>query len=182
MAKYDAIISQAKVALTDVGVGASNASNKDCNLKLRKMVDFLYEATHELEKRQKGSFLDKMRSVMFDTKEEEWEKELSEEVANAAGQVSYCLHCRCASCPFVDEKVCLCEGCLFGAYVVKCQGGEGIETRKIAPNTVLVNGAQAVALERDRKTGRDSVSVRNKNGVERWLAIDLKTGVTTDSR
>jgi hypothetical protein len=74
---------------------------------------------------------------------------LAAEVANAVGQISYGLHCRWASCPFVDEKVCLCEGCLFGAYVVQYQG---VETRKIAPNTVLVNGAQTVALERDRKT------------------------------
>jgi hypothetical protein len=180
MGKYDAVISQAKVALTDISVGAFNASNRECNLKLRKTTEFLYEAVSELEKLKNGSFFSKIKDIMFDTDEDAKNDALAADSADAARQLSYCARCRCASCLIVDERRCLCEGCLFGAYVVKCPGGDGVETRKVAPNTVNVNGDQAVTLERDRKTDRDAVIVKNKNGVERRLSIDLKTGFTDE--
>ncbi len=75
----------------------------------------------------------------------------------------------------IDDQ-CRCEGCLYGAHVTACEGGDGIETRKVAKGVYMIGGKPAVLAEYDRKAKTTFVTLVDVNDVERRFRFDPASG------
>jgi hypothetical protein len=173
MGKYDALIADAKVALTDAGLNALNADNTASGLKLNQHLKTVRDAIPRLEGSKSSSLFGKLKEAMFDTQDDMLIDRAARQLADAVYQLAYCLKCKCANCPASDEH-CRCDGCRFGAYVKECD--RRVETRRVDNGVITVDEQPALQLVYDRGSGGTVVTVMNGNGTRVDLRLDLKTG------
>lgn len=176
MRKYDEAVKDGRVLLTELSLHAINSTRTDSRLKMKKTLDSLREnLAVSAEAGGRRKFLGKIQDALIVTENRAQKEARLEKIWNDVHQLQYCRKCRCASCPFMDEQ-CQCNGCVYGAYVSACEGGDGLETRTVAPNTITCHGMGVEELNYDRLTGNTVATVKNKNGIQNRLALNLETG------
>ncbi len=176
MGKYDGVVSDARVAITDVMMRAIN--NTGCSLAVEKHLSELTKLLAVLEQDRHPSLLSRFKDAMFDTPQDKKLDDAARRAADLTYQLKHCLACRCVTCPIIDDR-CRCEGCLYGSHVVRCDGGDGVETREVEPGVYLVDGLPVVRAEYDRLTRRTAATLQDRNGNERRVGLDPKTGKTS---
>jgi hypothetical protein len=173
LGRYDGIIGDAKVAITDVAMRSIH--NTGSNLKVRSYVEELRQQLRALEQDHHKSVFDRLKDAMFDTSEDAVKERASRQAVNLTYQLNCCLRCRCITCAMIEDS-CRCEGCLFGSHVTTCDGGGGVETRQVESGVCLVDGMPVVRAEFDRQSRKTTVTMLDRNDVERRFALDLATG------
>lgn len=173
MGKYDSIIADAKVILTDVNLKAVN--NVNSGLTFEKHVSELNRCIAFLEKDRKVSFMSRLKDVMFETTDDRKYEETAQRVANLTYQLNHCLNCKCITCAKIDER-CTCEGCLYGSHVVKCDGAEGNELRAIERGVFIVDGLPAIQAKYNRASKETIITLIDRNEMTENFLFDLHSG------
>lgn len=173
MGKFDQVIADAKVALTDITMKSINTG--DWNLKVKGYVDQLNRQLRILEEDRYASVLARLKDAMYDTSADVAKNAAARQAVDLTFQLNHCARCRCITCPIIEDR-CRCEGCVYGSHVTACDGGLGTETRRVDPGVVLVDGLQMVQAEFDRKTQQTTVTLVERNGTERRYHFNLRTG------
>ena len=173
MGKFDQIIANAKVAITDISIQSLNTG--DWNLKVKPYLEQVRRQLEILEADRYLSLLGRFKDAMYDTSADQTKNAAARLAIDLTYQLNQCLACRCITCPIIEER-CRCEGCIYGAHVTECEGGLGIETRRVNSGVAFVDGLQILQAEYDRKTGQTTVTLLERNGTERRYHFNLKTG------
>jgi hypothetical protein len=171
--KFDQIIANAKVALTDIHMRSINTG--DWLLKVKPYIEELNRQLAVLEEDKYDSLLGRVKDAMYDTSADAAKNAAARKAVDLTFQLNHCSQCKCVTCPIIDEN-CRCEGCLYGSHVVTCPGGLGTETRRIDQGVVFVDGLQATLAEYDRETKQTAITLIERNGTQRRYHFNLRTG------
>jgi hypothetical protein len=171
-AKLEQAVADAKVAITDLNMNSINTSS---SLRVKRHLNELAKHLAILEKHRNLSWFGRLRDAMFDTAEDRERDEAIRQVLNLTYQINNCLRCRCITCPIIDSD-CRCEGCLYGSHVAACEGGTGIESRQVAKGVYMVEGQPAVSAEYHRGKRETTITLLDRNDVERRYWFDPATG------
>jgi len=174
MGRFDGIIADAKVAMTDIALKSLNHSGS--NLKVKGYVEELARHLGTLEADRYQSLIGRFKDAMFDTSDDLVKHDAARQVVNLTYQLNRCLRCHCITCAMIDEN-CRCNGCLYGSHVVDCEGGTGVETRKVEKGVYLIDGVPVVHAEYDRGSGQTTVTLLGRNDVKNRFRFDPATGV-----
>lgn len=170
MKKYNSIISDANISITNILI---DSLNTDSNLKITECLRILNENLPDLQKNNNSNLFNRFKNAML-----EEEEEISKKVKliiNATEQLNICNMCKCKTC-IMYEPACKCSGCLLGAHVTECEGGNGIEVRTVKSNSILLNKEPVVKLEHNRLTGEDIVTTENNLGKEQKYKYNFSNG------
>ncbi len=173
MDKLERAIADAKVVMTDLGMNSINTAGT--NLKVAGHLGQLKKHLAVLDKFRNLPLLARIKDAMYDTKEDVERENALRHVVNLTYQLNRCLRCRCITCPMIDEH-CRCEGCLYGSHVTECEGGQGMETRRIEKGVYMVDGRPAVAATFNRRDKGTIITLVDRNDVERRYRFDPATG------
>jgi hypothetical protein len=150
------IISNANISVTNILLDFPNQSS---NLRILKCLKEINDnLPYFKSSANKTRLLSKVKSSMF-VVDSETKKRLTT-IASATDQLEICFNCMCKTCALNDEN-CNCNGCLYGGYVSRCDGGTGIETRSVVSNTITFNKSDVVLLEHNRATKKNIITIIN---------------------
>ena len=173
MGKFDQVIADAKVAITDINLQSINTS--DWDLKVKVYLEQILRQLSVLEEDRYLPLLGRLRDAMYETSADHAKNAAARQAVDLTFQINHCLQCRCITCPIIDEN-CHCAGCIYGSHVVACPGGLGTETRRVDPGVVFVDGLQVLQAEYDRETKQTTITLLERNGTERRYHFNLQTG------
>ncbi len=175
MGKYDELISEAKVALSDVSLHTYNAESSS-NLRLAGAARQLRSDLALLEGVQgpasKGP-LARMKEAMFVTAQDVQMDQAAARVRDNLEQVQACLTCRCASCVRIEPR-CDCTGCLYGGHTTACD--DHSVTREFIEGACDVDGLPLLAMETDRDRLTHIVTLRAASGHPQRFRFNLRSG------
>jgi len=176
MGRYDGIIADATVAITDFTMKAMNGTGS--GLMAEKHLAALKKELAILERDRYPSLLSRVKDALLDTQQDQELAEAARRAADLTYRLGNCLECRCITCGMIDER-CRCAGCVYGAHVERCEGGQGIETRAVERGVYMVDGMPAVRAEYARSSGQTVITLVDSAEMERRYRFDPRTGVKT---
>jgi|GEM_PF-1713480 len=177
--RLDQVVADAKVVITELGMSSINTAGS--NLKVAGHLAELAKHLETLERFRGMSAWQRLKDAMFDTRDDVVRSEAVRHVVNLTYQLNRCLRCRCITCPIIDDN-CRCAACLYGSHVTTCEGGEGVETRNVEKGVYMVSGQPVILAEHHRGKVETTVTVVDRNGVERKLLFDAASGTVRPAR
>lgn len=173
MVTLEKAVADAKVVMTELGMNSINTAGT--NLKVAEHLAQLGKQLAILEKFRRVSWLGRLKDAMYDTKEDVERENALRHTVNLTYQLNNCLRCRCITCPIIDDN-CRCHGCLYGSHVTECEGGDGLETRKVEKGVYLVDGRAAVQSVYNRRDKGTIITLVDRHDIERQYRFDPATG------